>query len=298
MTPDQLLASNDILRALDLLGVVVMGITGGALAGRLHFDAIGYAVIGIVSGLGGGILRDLILDIGVPAAFAGPSYLVCALAGAAFSYLVSAEGRAWTLAMTVLDCVALGLWAASGTGKSLGVGLDPLPALLLGVLSAVGGGAIRDIIVGRVPGIFGGNALYATSALVTAVLTWLSVALGLPTWTFLVAAAIGAGLSIVSAWRQWGLPQHQEWQLTLSASQTKAFVRRVRRAERRRVAIETGAIPTVGSHVARDELADDAAGLDDSADDYVLAPDGSGHGVLEPGLGDSPSTPLEERRDR
>lgn len=85
MTPDQILASSDLLRALDLLGVVVMGVTGGALAGRLHFDAVGYAVIGIVSGLGGGIVRDLILDQGTPAAFAGPWYLVCALGGAGFS---------------------------------------------------------------------------------------------------------------------------------------------------------------------------------------------------------------------
>lgn len=286
VTPDQLLASNDLLRALDLLGVVVMGITGGALAGRLHFDAIGYAVIGIVSGLGGGILRDLILDLGVPAAFSGPWYLVCALAGAAFSYVITAEGRAWTLGMTVLDCLALGLWAAAGTAKSLGAGLDALPALLLGVLSAVGGGAIRDILVGRIPGIFGGNPLYATSALVTAVETWLSVSLQWPAPTILVAVALGSGLAIVSAWRQWGLPQHQEWQLTLSASQTKAFVRRVRRAERRRVALETGAIPAVTDTTAHDALAVDHAGTDDSADDYVLADGGSGHGVLAPGLGD------------
>lgn len=289
MTPEQLLATSGLLRALDLIGVVVMGITGGALAGRLRFDAVGFAVIGIVSGLGGGILRDLILDQGVPAAFAGPWYLVCALAGAAFSYLFVAEGRAWSHAMTVLDCLALGLWAASGTAKSLGAGLDVLPALLLGVLSAVGGGAIRDLLVGRIPGIFGGNPLYATSALLTALVTWAAVGLHLPGWTILVAVALGSGLAVVSAWRRWGLPQNQEWQVTLSASQMKAFVRRVRRSERNRVASETGAIPVVGTEHARDDFAADAAGIDLTADEYVQARDGSGAGIIAPGTGaDSP----------
>lgn len=305
MAPDQLLVTNDFLRALDLIGVVVMGITGGALAGRLRFDAVGYAVIGIVSGLGGGILRDLILDHGVPAAFSGPWYLVCALAGAGFSYLVRAQGRTWHRAMTGMDCLALGLWAATGTAKSIDAGLDTLPTLLLGVLSAVGGGALRDLLVGRIPGIFGGNPLYATSALVTAIATWLVLLLDLPSWTIVGAVALGSGLAILAVWRSWGLPQHQEWQVTLSASQMKAFVRRVRSSERHRIRTETGAIPVVtGSHAPteeeiaaeeRDDLADDAAGTDDSADDYLQAPEGSGQGVLDPGMGRDSADPAEER---
>lgn len=243
MEPDQLLASNDLLRALDLIGVVVMGITGGAMAGRLRFDAVGFAAIGIVSGLGGGILRDLILDQGPPAAFAGPWYLVCALSGAAFSYLVATDARAWRRSITVLDALALGLWAATGTAKSLDIGLGPLPAILLGVVSAVGGGAMRDLLVGRVPDIFGGGPLYATSALVTAVGAWGVLALGLPGPSILGAVLLGSGLALVAAWRRWGLPQHQEWKVTLSAPQLKAFARRVRRSERRRTVLETGGIP-------------------------------------------------------
>lgn len=282
VTPDQLLASNDLLRALDLIGVVVMGITGGALASRLRFDAVGFAVIGIVSGLGGGILRDLILDLGVPAAFAGPWYLVCALAGAAFSYIVAADGRHWRNAMTLLDALALGLWAAAGTAKSLDAGLDPLPAILLGVLSAVGGGAIRDLLVGRIPGIFGGGPLYATSALATAIPTWAVLALGLPGWSIVGTVLLGSALAAVSAWRRWGLPQHQEWQVTFSATQMKALVRRVRRSERRRVQRETGAIPVVGGlQGMRDDFADDAGAVDDTADDYALAATGSGADIIE-----------------
>ncbi|WP_262426309.1 trimeric intracellular cation channel family protein [Brachybacterium sp. Z12] len=180
MDPLELLITNDVLRAMDLLGVFVMGVAAGALASRLNFDAVGFAIIGIAAGLGGGIVRDLILDYGVPAAFSGPWYLACALGGAAFSFTISTDGPWWRRLVTVLDIAAMGLWAATGTAKSLGYGLDVLPAILLGVASAVGGGVIRDVLVGRIPAVFGGGPLYATGALVTAVLTWLVVALGLP----------------------------------------------------------------------------------------------------------------------
>ena len=144
----------------------------------------------------------------------------------------------------------MGLWAATGTAKSLGYGLDVLPAILLGVASAVGGGVIRDVLVEKVP--VGGGPLYATGALVTAVFTCLVVALGLPSPLVLIAVAVGSLLAGVAAWRRWTLPAHSEWQVTMSAAQLKSLVRRTRKDERERVALETGAIPVVdGSSGAR-----------------------------------------------
>lgn len=264
--PLELLVTNDFLRILDLVGVFVMGVAAGALASRLNFDAVGFAIIGIAAGLGGGIVRDLILDFGVPAAFSGPWYLTCALAGAGFSFFISTDGPWWRRLVTVLDIAAMGLWAATGTAKSLGYGLDVLPAILLGVTSAVGGGVIRDVLVGRIPAIFGGGPLYATGALVTAVLTWGVFALGLPSGTVLVAVTIGALLAGVAAWRRWTLPGHSEWQVTMSASQLKQLVRRTRRNERERVALETGTIPVVDA--GTDDLAQDAVAEDLDAGGY------------------------------
>lgn len=262
----QLLVTNDLLRVLDLVGVFVMGVAAGAIASRLNFDVVGFAVIGVVAGLGGGLVRDLILDYGTPAAFAGPGYLACALGGATLSFLIHTEGPWWRRTVTVLDIAAMGLWAATGTAKSLGYGLDVLPAILLGVTSAVGGGVLRDVLVGRIPQIFGGGPLYATGALVTAVLTWLVLALGLPSPTVLVAVAVGSLLAGVAAWRRWSLPAHQEWQVTMSATQLKRLVRRTRKDERERVALETGAIPVVDAE--HDDLAEDFAAEEPDAHEY------------------------------
>lgn len=287
MDPLQLLVTNDFLRVLDLVGVFVMGVAAGAIASRLNFDAVGFAVIGIVAGLGGGLVRDLILDYGTPAAFDGPWYLTCALGGAMFTFVIHADGPWWRRLVTALDIAAMGLWAATGTAKSLGYGLDTLPAILLGVTSAVGGGVIRDVLVGRIPQIFGGGPLYATGAMVTAVLTWLVLALGLPSPTVLVAVAVGSLLAGVAAWRRWSLPAHQEWQVTMSATQLKQLVRRTRKDERERVAQETGAIPVVD--VDHDDLAEDAAAEDLDASDYEER--------IFPDPAELPDTAESERRE-
>ncbi len=272
VTPVDLLIGNDLLRALDLVGVVVMGITGGAIAARLNFDAVGFATIGMVSGLGGGLLRDLILPVELPAAFTGPWYLVCALSGAAFAFVVGTDSRWWNRLMVLLDVTALGLWAATGTAKSLAYGLDLIPALLLGVVSAVGGGVFRDMMVGRIPSIFGGGPLYATCALITAIGTAIVVGTGTPGIFVLVPVAVGSFIAGLAAWRRWGLPTHQGWQVTLSGTQLQALLRRTRREERRRVALETGAIPVVAEgagdafaadHLRQEELGEQLASSDD-----------------------------------
>lgn len=245
VTPEQFLLTNDLLRLLDLIGVFVMGIVGGALARRMQFDPVGFAVLGLISGLGGGIIRDLIINAGVPAAFASTSYLACGLSGAAVAYLLRMESRAWRYTTTGLDALALGLWAAIGCAKSLGYGLDPLPAIFLGLTTAVGGGIIRDVIVGRIPIVFTGGPLYATAAVLTAVLTWLVYVAELPAWTVVFAALAGTALAIAAHWRSWRLPTAPDLAVTLSPVQMRAFVRRIRRQERAKVAAATGGIPII-----------------------------------------------------
>ncbi|MBV7411987.1 TRIC cation channel family protein [Dermabacteraceae bacterium TAE3-ERU27] len=238
MTPGDFLFSSEIVRYLDLFGVFLTGIVGGAYGRRLRFDAVGFASVAIISALGGGILRDLILAYGTPAAFAGPWYLCFALAGATFAFLVKTEGRKWRVGIGVMDAAVIGTWAAVGVAKSLNYGLSVLPAIMLGVVYAVGGGAIRDIAVGKIPEIFGGGPLYATAALLTSVLTAGCILLPVPGETVFLAIAAGAATAILAKWLRWRLPQHDDWSVTLSAAQLKSLVRRVRRSEQKRVEAE------------------------------------------------------------
>lgn len=197
----------ELLRWLDLAGVFANAVLGGAIARRYRFDPIGFAVLATVSGLGGGIIRDVLLQHGTPIALTDDTYLVTALAGAGFAFLISSEGQAWHSVFPFVDALALGCWAAVGTQKALLFGLGWLPALFLGTVAAVGGGVIRDLCVGNVPTIFGGNTLYATCALVASgVMVGMKDA-GLPGAGSLLATLVGALLCLLSRWRGWMLPE-------------------------------------------------------------------------------------------
>ncbi|WP_220458021.1 trimeric intracellular cation channel family protein [Actinotalea sp. JY-7876] len=195
-----------LARVLDLVGVFLNAVLGGTIARQRRFDIVGFAILAIVSALGGGMLRDTLLQAGPPVALTDPVYLTTALAGAVVAFFVKLGGRWWTRTYLVGDAIVLGCWAATGAAKALDVGLGAVPAVLLGVTTAVGGGMIRDIVVGRVPAIFGGNTLYATSA-VFACLAMLGLNhVGQHDLGLLAAIVVGSGLSIVARWRSWTLP--------------------------------------------------------------------------------------------
>ena len=164
-------------------------------------------MLATVSGLGGGMIRDVLLQHGTPIALTDNAYLLTALAGAGFAYLVASEGSAWHSVFPFVDALALGCWAAVGTQKALLFGLDWLPALFLGTVAAVGGGIIRDLCVGNVPTIFGGNTLYATCALVASAVMVVMKDAGLTTAGSLLATAVGALLCLMARWRGWMLPE-------------------------------------------------------------------------------------------
>lgn len=104
-----------------------------------------------------------------------------------------------------------GCWATAGATKTLAVGLGWLPALLLGVVTAVGGGAVRDVALRRVPGILGGNTLYATAALAAAGALVLLTDAGYATAGSVSGLVVGAGLCLVARWRGWILPSADAW---------------------------------------------------------------------------------------
>jgi uncharacterized membrane protein YeiH len=204
-----------LITTLDLLGVFANALLGGAVARSQNMDLFGFAAMGLVSGLGGGIIRDVLLEHGTPAALVDPAYIPTALAGAGIAFLMQIQNnRGWNRAFILVDAAAISLWATAGALKTLDDGLEWLPAVLLGTITAVGGGVSRDLMLQKVPAVFKDGQLYATVAIfVAAIQVIFAEVYGLhyATGTF-IAIAAGFALRLVAYWRGWRLPTGLDWQ--------------------------------------------------------------------------------------
>ncbi len=227
-------ALTNLFRGIDLTGVFANALLGGAIARAERLDPVGFATLAILSGLGGGVIRDTLLQRGTPVALTDYAYVLTALTGAAVAFVLHIEGRPWDRGFPSVDALALGCWAATGAQKALSLGLGWLPAVLLGTITAVGGGMVRDIVLRRVPGIFGGNTLYATCALAASGVMVGLYRTGHPSAGLIVATATGAGLCLLARWRGWQLPEGYVWR----PSETWARCPRIRWTRRRRDDVE------------------------------------------------------------
>ena len=192
---------------LDLIGIFVFGISGAMLAVRRGLDAFGIAVLALAASLAGGLLRDVALGATPPAALADSRYLIAALASAAFTFFLHRQIERMTRPVMVLDALGLGLFAVAGCQKALAFGLQPLPAILLGVLTAVGGGVVRDILVTETPRILR-EEVYALAALIGATMIWFADSQGFdPLWSAIVSVLTVFAIRVVSVWRGWRAPK-------------------------------------------------------------------------------------------
>lgn len=154
---------------LDFLGVFAGALSGGLEAmrnKRYHYDFIGVVGLAIVSALGGGITRDILLQKGPPLALRDARYLLTALIAASIALAFRGHiGPRMERAIVWIDAAEIGFFAVAGSTRAIDSGLMVLPALMLGILTAVGGGAIRDVLSGRTPQVFESGQLYAVAAL-------------------------------------------------------------------------------------------------------------------------------------
>jgi uncharacterized membrane protein YeiH len=201
----------DLFTGIDLTGVLTNAVLGGVIARSERLDPVGFVTLAILSGLGGGLIRDTLLQHGTPVALTDPAYIPTAVAGAVIAYFLRVEGPLWNKAFPFVDALALGAWAATGALKTLGDGLYWLAALLLGTVTAVGGGMTRDIFLRRIPQIFGGNTLYATPALLASGVMVIFYELGQSSPGLVLAMVTGAALTLLARWRGWELPQAYSW---------------------------------------------------------------------------------------
>ena len=199
--------SDTLLLAVDFAGTFVFAMEGGMAAARANLDLLGVMVLAFATALGGGIIRDLLIGAVPPGAISNWRYAAIAFAGgfSVFLFYQFVEEIPPSLLM-VLDAAGLGLFAVAGAEKALEFGIHPLIAILMGGITGVGGGTIRDVLLAQVPVVLRAD-LYATAAMAGAVVLVSGRALR---WPAPVAASLGGfvcfGLRLVSVWRHWSLP--------------------------------------------------------------------------------------------
>lgn len=208
MDPLQLVTEPDaIFRAVDLMGVVANGLIGGAVARVMRFDLVGFVFLAVSSALGGGMIRDVLLGQGFPVALTDSWYLSSALAAAAAAYFLDLSSRWPRRAIAFADLLALGCWSATGASKALAAGLAPVPSIMLGIITGVGGGVLRDVMVNRVPAIFGGNPVYATFGIVGAAeMVWFQ-SHGMVEVGMAASIVTCVLFGVLARWRGWKLPE-------------------------------------------------------------------------------------------
>ena len=196
----------------DLLAVGIGALQGALFAAQFRdrrLDLLGVAIIGIAAGLGGGLLRDLLLNQ-VPAALQQNWYILVAVAAALFGMLLERVFRRLNWLITGLDALTIGLYCAIGTTKALSVGLPAVPSVLVGVLAAVGGSILRDLLLNLPIALMYVGSLYAIAVVVGASMLVGLAALGLPLF---IAAAICVGVTfgvrILAVLFKWTLPEQR-----------------------------------------------------------------------------------------
>jgi uncharacterized membrane protein YeiH len=192
--------------ALDLAGTAVFAISGAAVGVKHRLDAFGICVLAFVAGNAGGVLRDMLLGALPPAALGGWHHVGVSLLAAVVTFWWHPRLEQLSTPILLFDAAGLGLFAVSGTGKALAFGLDPLVAAILGMLSGIGGGMLRDLLVKEVPTVLRAD-LYAVAALAGAAVVVAGHLLQLPpTAPAIGGAVLCFGIRLVSIRRGWSLP--------------------------------------------------------------------------------------------
>jgi len=202
------LESDRILFAADMAGTLLFAVEGATAAISGNLDLLGLIVLAFATALGGGIVRDLLIGCVPPAALRDWRYAAVAFSGGAIVFFLHhfLQAIPANLAM-ILDAAGLGFFAIAGTEKALLHKMHPFIAVLLGTVTAVGGGIIRDLLLARTPRVLEAD-VYATAAMAGSVVM---ILMGKLRSSPAVAAFSGGVvcflLRVISVWQHWNLPK-------------------------------------------------------------------------------------------
>lgn len=192
---------------LELGGVFVAALSGGVAAVRKDVDVFGVLVLAWATGLGGGVVRDVLIGATPPVGISNWTYVVTALAAGIVVLLFHPRVSRNRRAVVVLDAGALGIFVLLGTTKALGSGAGMTASVIVGLLTGIGGGILRDLLLSEVPLVLADRQLYAIPALVGASLTavlWHAHLLGAPAQAAVVLLVIG--FRLLSLRLGWAVP--------------------------------------------------------------------------------------------
>lgn len=196
----------------DLLAVGIGAMQGALFAAQFRdrrLDLLGVAIIGIATGFGGGILRDVLLSE-VPAALDSNWYLIVATAAALVGMLLERLIARMGPLVNVLDALTIGLFGAIGTTKALSAGLPEVPSIFVGVLSAVGGSILRDLLLNLPIALMHVGSLYAIAAVAGTTSLVVMLTLGVPVLlAATICVALTAGVRILAVVFEWSLPEQR-----------------------------------------------------------------------------------------
>jgi uncharacterized membrane protein YeiH len=196
-----------LLQLIDIAGTFVLAVQGASIGALRGLDALGVIVVSLVTAMGGGIARDILLGETPPEALRGWSLVTTALIGALLTFFAfnAVEELPETL-LTVVDALGLALLAVSGTEKALEYKLTPIAAVMLGAISGAGGYTFRDILLAEVPAVLRVDFL-ATAAIIGSAVLVVARRMG---FGASASALMGGGacfvLRLVAVWQHWHLP--------------------------------------------------------------------------------------------
>ncbi|GAB3132464.1 TRIC cation channel family protein [Tsukamurella serpentis] len=196
-----------LLAVLNYAGIAVFAASGALIGVRKRIDLFGIWTLAALTGVGGGVARDVLLGIGPPASFQGWENLTVATGAAAFVFVFHPQFSRLKASVVVLDAVGMGVFSATGALIALQHDASPFAAVLIGITTALGGGVLRDILVNEVPLLIQERDLYAVPALTGAVATVVTASQGGTETTALAVGAVTAtGLRLVALWQGWRVP--------------------------------------------------------------------------------------------
>jgi uncharacterized membrane protein YeiH len=195
-----------LLSIIDAVGTFVFALSGAALAVQKRFDIFGVLFLAFVVAVAGGVLRDVLIGAVPPVAIAQWHSFAIAMAGGLVTFLGYPLVRLLSRPVLLLDAVGLGLFAVTGAQKALAYGINPVMAAVLGMISGIGGGMVRDVLAGEVPFVLRTD-IYAVAALAAGGVVAMGSVLDLPpAWAMLAGATLCIFLRVMAIFYGWRAP--------------------------------------------------------------------------------------------